>query len=100
MRIKKAGEVLVQTLLVVFLVSVIAGAILGQPILLAFVETGSMSPTLEPGDGFVAIPSQLSGEIQQNDVIVFEAQHLNGGGLTTHRVVANCNWPCCSGQIF
>jgi len=81
----------VQTLLVLFLVSVIAGAILGQPILLAFVETGSMSPTLEPGDGFVAIPSQLSGEIQQNDVIVFEAQHLNGGGLTTHRVVAETN---------
>jgi signal peptidase len=77
----------VEVLLIVVLVSLIAGAALGQPILLSFVETGSMEPTMEPGDGFIAIPSPVAGEIDEGDVIVFEAQNLNGGGLTTHRVV-------------
>ncbi|QLD86564.1 signal peptidase I [Natronomonas halophila] len=69
------------------LISLIAGAALGQPILLSFVETGSMEPTMEPGDGFIAVPSPVAGEIDEGDVIVFEAQNLHGGGLTTHRVV-------------
>ncbi|WP_336136874.1 signal peptidase I [Natronomonas amylolytica] len=77
----------VEVLLVAVLVSLIAGAALGQPILLSFVETGSMEPTMEPGDGFVAIPSPVAGDIEEGDVVVFEAQNLNGGGLTTHRVV-------------
>lgn len=77
----------VQLLLVVVLVALIAGSALGQPILLSFVETDSMDPTLAPGDGFIAVPSPVAGDIQQGDVITFEAQHLNGGGLTTHRVV-------------
>nr|WP_156708843.1 signal peptidase I [Natronomonas sp. CBA1123] len=74
-------------MLVLALVALIAGAALGQPVLLGFVETGSMEPTLEPGDGFVAIPSPVAGDIEEGDVIVFEAQNLQGGGLTTHRVV-------------
>ncbi|MFT4923402.1 MAG: signal peptidase [Haloarculaceae archaeon] len=77
----------VELLLVLVLVALIAGAALGQPVLLGFVETGSMEPTLEPGDGFVAIPSPVAGDIEEGDVIVFEAQNLQGGGLTTHRVV-------------
>jgi signal peptidase len=77
----------VEVLLIVVLMSLITGAALGQPILLSFVETGSMEPTMEPGDGFIAIPSPVAGEIDEGDVIVFEAQNLNGGGLTTHRVV-------------
>lgn len=81
------GSQFVQVLLVIVVLSLLLGGFLGQPILLSFVETGSMDPTLKPGDGFVAIPSQVSGEAQQNDVIVFEAQNLDGGGLTTHRVV-------------
>jgi signal peptidase len=77
----------VELLLVLMLVALIAGAALGQPVLLGFVETGSMEPTLEPGDGFVAIPSPVAGDIEEGDVIVFNAQNLQGGGLTTHRVV-------------
>lgn len=77
----------VELLLVLVLVALIAGAALGQPVLLGFVETGSMEPTLEPGDGFVAIPSPVAGDIEGGDVIVFNAQNLQGGGLTTHRVV-------------
>jgi len=78
----------IQAVLVFALLALIAGQVLGQPILLGFVETGSMEPSLEPGDGFVAVPSPLSGEVRDGDVVVFDAEELEGGGLTTHRVVA------------
>ncbi len=69
------------------MVTLVLGAVLGQPVLFSFVETGSMEPALEPGDGFVAIPTPVGGDIQEGDVIVFDAEQLQGGGLTTHRVV-------------
>ena len=75
-------------LVVVFVVSLLVGHLLGQPVLLSYVETGSMAPTLEPGDAFVAVPAAVSGEIEPGDVVVFRATVLEGGGLTTHRVVA------------
>lgn len=73
--------------LVVALVALVAGAVVGQPVLLSFVETGSMEPTIDTGDGFVAVPAVLAGPPQEGDVVVFRAQELQGGGLTTHRVV-------------
>lgn len=73
---------------VVALVALVIGQLLGQPVLLGFVETESMRPMLEPNDGFVAVPTPLAGDIEPGDVIVFEAQELHGGGLTTHRVFA------------
>ena len=76
-----------QLLLAAAVGALLVGAFLGQPILLGFVETGSMEPTLDPGDGFVAVPAAVSGEIEEGDVVVFEAQQIQGGGLTTHRVV-------------
>lgn len=76
------------TLVVVLvLLALLAGQLLGYPILLGYVETGSMSPTLEPGDGFIAIPSAVAGDVETGDVVVFRAQELDGGGLITHRVV-------------
>ena len=71
----------------VVVLSLVVGSLLGQPILLSYVETGSMEPTMEPGDGFVAVPAQVAGPIEEGDVIVFEAEQIQGGGLTTHRVV-------------
>jgi signal peptidase len=65
----------------------VAGGLLGQPILLSYVETGSMAPTLAPGDGFVAIPAAVAGGVETGDVVTFEAEQIQGGGLTTHRVV-------------
>jgi len=65
----------------------IGGQAVGQPVLLSYVETESMSPTMEPGDGFVPIPTQIAGPVEEGDVIVFKAQELHGGGLTTHRIV-------------
>ena len=79
-RVVRVGAVLV-------VLAVVAGSVLGQPLLLSYVETGSMAPTLEAGDGFVALPPALVGEVERGDVVVYEAKQLNGGGLTTHRVV-------------
>lgn len=76
-----------ELLLVVFVVSLLAGQVLGQPVLLSYVETGSMEPTMEPGDGFIAVPAAIAGEPDEGDVVTFEAEELNGGGLTTHRIV-------------
>ncbi len=75
-------------LLVLFIGVTLVGQLLGQP-MLVFVETGSMEPTLEPGDGYVAVPAMFAGEIEEGDVILFEAEELGDGGeLTTHRVDA------------
>lgn len=77
----------VQAMALLIVFSLVLGTVLGQPILLSYVETGSMEPGLEPGDGFVAIPTPLAGDIEEGDVVVFEAEELQGGGLTTHRIV-------------
>jgi signal peptidase len=77
------GEVLA----VVVVVSLVAGQVAGTPVLLSFVETGSMAPTMEPGDGFVAVPAALTDDPETGDVVVFRAKEIQGGGLTTHRVV-------------
>ncbi|MXV64626.1 signal peptidase I [Natronorubrum sp. JWXQ-INN-674] len=69
------------------LILLLVGQLLGQPILLGYVATGSMEPTMNAGDGFVAIPSVLTGSVDEGDVVVFQARELHGGGLTTHRVV-------------
>ena len=76
-----------QVLLAIALVALVAGQLLGQPILLGFVETGSMESEIDAGDGFVSIPSELTGDPETGDVVVFEAEEIEGGGLTTHRVV-------------
>jgi signal peptidase len=82
-RTVRAVDVLVGLLVV----AVLAGQLLGHPFLLGFVQTDSMQPTLDPGDGFVAVPPPLVGGIDDGDVVTFEATTLDGGGLTTHRVV-------------
>ena len=84
---KRTLSVALQVAAVLVVVSLVLGQFLGQPILLSYVETGSMQPTLDPGDGFVAIPAQVAGGIGTGDVVTFEAQEIQGGGLTTHRVV-------------
>jgi len=76
-----------ELLAIVVVASLLLGAVLGQPILLSYVETGSMEPTIGTGDGFVAVPSVLAGDADVGDVVVYRAQELQGGGLTTHRVV-------------
>lgn len=77
----------IELALVVVLVILVIGQLSGQPILLTYVETESMAPTLQAGDGFIAVPAAVSGPIEAGDVIVFRAERLDGGGLVTHRVV-------------
>ncbi|MFP8952094.1 signal peptidase I [Natrialbaceae archaeon A-arb3/5] len=86
-KMREHVNTVVACLLAVLFLAFLAGQVFGQPMLLGFVTSDSMEPTLGAGDGFVAVPDQLSGEIEDGDVIVFEAEELNGGSLTTHRVV-------------
>lgn len=72
--------------LVVLVALMLVGQLLGMPLVLGYVETGSMEPTLNAGDGFIALPPMLAGDIGPGDVITFDAEELEGGGLTTHRV--------------
>jgi len=77
----------ITVVLIAIAVALVVGQVLGQPLLIGYVATGSMDPTLEPGDGFVAIPPVVAGDIAPGDVITYDAQALDGGGPTTHRVV-------------
>ena len=80
----------VTVLLVVLVVAMLIGQQLGQPIVLGFVLTGSMNgepANMAPGDGFIAVPPAIAGDIEDGDVVTFDAQELQGGGLTTHRIV-------------
>lgn len=95
---KKVGTVL-QILLIVAVLSMFLGHYFGQPILLSFVETGSMEPQagdadglflqdgIQTGYGFIAIPSALTDSPETGDVVVFEDDTIHDGELTTHRIV-------------
>ena len=84
---KRALWLALQGLAVVVVLALLLGQVLGQPILLSYVTTDSMEPALSPGDGFVAVPSAIAGDVGPGDVVVYEAEQIEGGGLTTHRVV-------------
>lgn len=73
--------------LALLLALMVFGHLVGQPAVLGYVETGSMSPSIEAGDGFIAVPAFLSPGVSVGDVVVYEAEVIEGGGLTTHRVV-------------
>lgn len=80
-------ELAVAAVLVVVLLSVVLGHLLGVPVLLATVDSGSMEPTLSTGDGFVAIPATIAGSPGVGDVVVFRAEAVHAGQFTTHRIV-------------
>lgn len=65
----------------------VLGTALGSPMGVSYVETNSMEPTLSPSDGFILVPDDLTDSPEQGDIVVFRAERLGGGGLTTHRVV-------------
>lgn len=80
------GTAVAGVVLLVAVSTAISGAF-GAPMGISYVETDSMSPTLQPGDGFVLLPDELVGEPEAGDVVVFEAERIGGGGPTTHRIV-------------
>ena len=87
MKPRRALTLTGEAAVVLVVIALAAGQVLGYPVLLGYVETGSMEPALEPGDGFVSVPAPLAGDVETGDVVVFRAEELQGGGLTTHRVV-------------
>lgn len=81
------AQQVIEVLVVLLAIVLLAGQAVGHPVLLGYVTTGSMEPTLDPGDGFVSLPPAVAGDPEPGDVIVYQAEQVNGGGLTTHRVV-------------
>ena len=73
-------------LLIGLILLLLVSQLLGQPAIV-FVETGSMAPTLQPNDGYLAVPAIIADDPAVGDVILFQSQELGGGELTTHRVV-------------
>lgn len=73
--------------LAVLVGAVLVGQFFGVPVAVSYVETDSMEPTISAGDGYIAVPAEVAGPIEEGDVITFEAEELHGGSLTTHRVV-------------
>jgi signal peptidase len=74
-------------LLGVLAVLLLVAQAVGQPLLLSYVRTGSMEPAIGAGDGFITLPAAATGPPAEGDVIVYRAEQVNQGGLTTHRVV-------------
>jgi len=74
-------------LLGVLAVVLLLAQAVGQPLLLSYVRSGSMEPAIDRGDGFIALPTAVTGPPTEGDVIVYRAEQVNQGGLTTHRVV-------------
>jgi len=70
-------------LLVVFVLS----STVGQIAPISYVNSGSMTPTLETGDGFLAVPSAVADAPERGDVIVYRSTAIEAGGLVTHRIV-------------
>ncbi|MFQ3474749.1 signal peptidase I [Halonotius sp. F2-221B] len=68
------------------IILLLVSQLVGQPAIV-FVETGSMAPTLDPNDGYLAVPAAIADDPEVGDVILFQSQNLGGGELTTHRVV-------------
>lgn len=59
---------------------------LDQPVFLHSSELAAQI-TPEPGDGSVAISTQITWPAGEGNVAVFRAEEVRGGSLTTYRVV-------------
>ena len=86
MNLREAVGTTVTILLVAAIITVVLTQVFGFPTPVSYVETDSMEPTLNPGDGFVGVPAPIAGEVSEGDVVTFRAQTIGGGGLTTHRI--------------
>lgn len=82
----KSAEYALTGILLLVAVSVVFGYVFEAPVILTFVETESMEPTIAAGDGFIAIPSMVTN-IERGDVVSFRPDVIEGGQVTTHRIV-------------
>ena len=89
MHVRGVIEWSVVMVVVMFLViPAIIALISGTPVGVSYVTSGSMAPTLEAGEGFIAVPDEVAGPPSVGDVIVYDAEGLNDGGYVTHRIVS------------
>lgn len=65
-------------------VVILVGGLLGRPILLAAVPTGSMLPVLRPGDLILVMP-YLGTRLSAGDIIIFRTE--KDSGWIVHRIV-------------
>jgi len=86
MNLKSSIQTTVIVVLVVVVLALTLGSFLGQPVLVGYVETESMEPTIESGDGFIAIPTFITSDIEEGDVVTFSPQSISDGEITTHRI--------------
>ncbi|SNR55063.1 signal peptidase I [Halorubrum vacuolatum] len=84
---KRTVQYVAYGVIAVVLIALLIGQALEIPVLFAYVTSGSMAPTLETGDGFIAVPSAIASDPAVGDVVVFRAERLHGGELTTHRII-------------
>ena len=82
MTLRRVGWLVVQAVVVVVVVALLAGQLLGQPLLFSFATTDSMADIITPPEGFVVLPPEITGEVGEGDVVVFEAEEIQGGRLT------------------
>jgi len=75
---------LLKIILILVVVALLVGQLLGHPILLGYVTSDSMEPTIDANDGFVAVPAAVTEDPSPGDIVVYEA---TDGELVTHRVV-------------
>ena len=88
MRPRAVVQWLLVTVLVVGLViPAVIALISGAPVGLSYVTSGSMAPTIDAGDGFIAVPTVVTGPPAVGDVVIYDAETLNDGGFVTHRIV-------------
>lgn len=87
MTLRRVFTVVAVALIGVLALSLLAGHLLGYPVLIGHIESGSMEPTMDEGDGFIPVPHALAGDVESGDVVVFQADAVEDGATTTHRVV-------------
>ena len=72
-------------MLVGLFVLLFVGQLAGQPVGIAYVDSNSMAPTMHAGDAFIAVPAGVTST-ERGDIVTYDAETINGGQLTTHRV--------------
>ncbi len=87
MTLRRVLTLFAVVLVVILALSLVVGNLLGYPLLIGHIESGSMEPTMAEGDGFVPIPHAIAGDVESGDVVVFQSETVEDGETTTHRVV-------------
>jgi signal peptidase I len=64
---------------------IVGGSLLGRPLLLAAVPTGSMRPALQPGDLIPVLPVWATGPLRDGEIVVY--RQPDGDRWIVHRII-------------